>query len=79
MSWHYEDGMLVVTAAVPAERGALVIKALQKIVDARTDEREAYYQALLAGGARYRCRGGGRRLGQCRTGGCRTHRRADGA
>ena len=49
LSWHYEDGMLVVTAAVPAERGALVIKALQKIVDARTDEREAYYQSLLAG------------------------------
>ena len=39
--------MLVVTAAVPAERGALVIKALQKIVDARTDEREAHYQSLL--------------------------------
>ncbi|MYD99140.1 MAG: DUF222 domain-containing protein [Gammaproteobacteria bacterium] len=49
LSWHYEDGMLVVTAAVPAERGALVIKALQKIVDARTDEREAHYRALLAG------------------------------
>ena len=49
LSWHYEDGMLVVTAAVPAERGALVINALQKIVDARTDEREAYYQTLLAG------------------------------
>ncbi|MYD98467.1 MAG: DUF222 domain-containing protein [Gammaproteobacteria bacterium] len=49
LSWRYEDGMLVVTAAVPAERGALLIKALQKIVDARTDEREAYYQALLAG------------------------------
>ena len=49
LSWHYEDGMLVVTAAVPAERGALVIKALQKIVDARTDEREAYYESLLTG------------------------------
>ena len=49
MSWHYEDGMLVVTAAVPAERGALLIKALQKVVDGRMDEREAYYQALLAG------------------------------
>ena len=47
LSWHYEDGMLVVTAAVPAERGALLIKALQKVVDARADEREAYYQALL--------------------------------
>ena len=50
LSWHYEDGMLVVTAAVPAERGALLIKALQKVVDARTDEREAYYGSLLAGG-----------------------------
>ena len=49
LSWHYEDGMVVVTAAVPAERGALVIQALQKIVDARTDEREAYYESLLAG------------------------------
>ena len=49
LSWHYEDGMVVVTAAVPAERGALLIEALQKVVDARTDEREAYCQALLAG------------------------------
>ena len=48
LSWHYEDDMLVVTAAVPAERGALVIKALQKVVDAQTDEREAHYQSLLA-------------------------------
>ena len=49
LSWHYEDGMLVVTAAVPAERGALVINALRKVVDTRMDEREAYYQAPLAG------------------------------
>ncbi|MCY3812147.1 MAG: DUF222 domain-containing protein [Gammaproteobacteria bacterium] len=49
LSWHYEDGMLVVTAAVPAERGALLINALQKIVDARADERETHYQSLLAG------------------------------
>ena len=49
LSWHYEDGMLVVTAAVPAERGALLINALQKVVYARTDERETYYQSLLAG------------------------------
>ena len=49
LSWYYEDGMVVVTAAVPAERGALLIKALQKVVDARTDERDAYYQSLLAG------------------------------
>ena len=48
LSWHYEDGMLVVTAAVPAERGALVINALRKVVDERTDEREAHYQSLLA-------------------------------
>ncbi|MCY3621252.1 MAG: HNH endonuclease [Gammaproteobacteria bacterium] len=48
LSWHYEDGMLVVTAAVPAERGALVIKALQKVVDARKDEREAYFESVLA-------------------------------
>ena len=47
LSWHYEDGMLVVTAAVPAERGALLINALQKIVDARADERDAHYQSLL--------------------------------
>ncbi|MCE2462138.1 MAG: hypothetical protein J4F38_15360, partial [Pseudomonadales bacterium] len=49
LSWYYEDGMLVVTAAVPAERGALVINALRKVVDARMDEREAYYEPLLAG------------------------------
>ena len=49
LSWYYEDGLCVVTAQVPAERGALVIKALQKVVDARLDEREAYYEALLAG------------------------------
>ena len=41
--------MLVVTAAVPAERGAVLIKALQRVVDARIDEREAHYQSLLAG------------------------------
>ena len=49
LSWHYEDGMLVVTATVPAERGALVINALQKVVDARKDEREAYAESLLPG------------------------------
>ena len=49
LSWHYEDGMLVVTAAVPAERGALVINALKKVVDAQMDEREAYYEPRLAG------------------------------
>ena len=49
LSWHYEDGMLVVTATVPAERGALVINALRKVVDARKDEREAYFESLLAG------------------------------
>ena len=47
LNWYYEDGMVVITAAVPAERGALVIQALKKVVDARKDEREAYYQALL--------------------------------
>ena len=39
--------MVVITAAVPAERGALVIQALRKVVDARKDEQEAYYEALL--------------------------------
>ena len=48
LSWYYEDGMLVITAAVPAERGALVIKALQEVVDARRDEREAHHQSALA-------------------------------
>ncbi len=47
LSWYYEDGMLVITAAVPAERGALVIKALQEVVDARKDEREACHQSVL--------------------------------
>ena len=49
LTWHYEDGMVVITAAVPAERGALVIRALEKVIDARKDEREEYYEALLAG------------------------------
>ena len=40
--------MLVITAAVPAERGALVIKALQQVVDGGKDEREAYYESRLA-------------------------------
>ena len=48
LSWYYEDGMLVITAAVPAERGALVIKALQEVVDGGKDEREAYYESRLA-------------------------------
>ena len=48
LSWRYEDGMLVITAAVPAERGALVIKALQQVVDGRKDEREACHQSALA-------------------------------
>ena len=47
LTWHYEDGMLVVTAAVPAERGALVVKALQAVVDGRKDEREARYRSVL--------------------------------
>ena len=48
LSWYYEDGMLVITAAVSAERGALVIKALQQVVDGGKDEREAYYESRLA-------------------------------
>ena len=48
LSWHYEDGLCVVTAAVPAERGALVVQALQKVVDARKDEQEAYFESVLA-------------------------------
>ena len=51
LNWYYEDGMVVITAAVPAERGALVIQALQKVVDARKDERDAYYEGLLTGDA----------------------------
>ncbi|MDE0451921.1 MAG: DUF222 domain-containing protein [Gammaproteobacteria bacterium] len=48
LTWHYEDGMLVITAAVPAERGALVINALQQVVDGRRDEGEARDGAWLA-------------------------------
>ena len=48
LTWHYEDGMLVITAAVPAERGALVIDALQQVVDGRRDEGEARDGAWLA-------------------------------
>ena len=48
LSWYYEDGMLVITAAVPAERGALVINALQQVIDGRKDEREARNASLLS-------------------------------
>ncbi len=47
LSWYYEDGMLILTAAVPAERGALVIEALQQVIDGRKDEREARCASLL--------------------------------
>ena len=47
LTWHYEDGMLFITAAVPAERGALVVKALQQVVDGRRDERDAHVCAGL--------------------------------
>ena len=51
LSWYYEDGMLIMTAAVPAERGALVIEALRQVVDGRKDESEARCASLL--GATY--------------------------
>ncbi len=47
LSWYYEDGMLIMTAAVPAERGALVIEALRQVVDGRKDEEEARCASLL--------------------------------
>ena len=68
LSWYYEDGMLVITAAVPAERGALVIKALQQVVDGGKDEREAYYESRLAA----TCRQG--TAGPAAHGGCGRHR-----
>ncbi len=51
LSWYYEDGMLIMTAAVPAERGALVIEALQQVIDGRKDESKARCASLL--GATY--------------------------
>ncbi len=51
LSWYYEDGMLIMTAAVPAERGALVIEALRQVIDGRKDESEARCASLL--GATY--------------------------
>ena len=59
LNWYYEDGMLVITAAVPAERGALVIKALQQVVDGRKDEREAHYESLLSATCRRESAGPG--------------------
>ncbi len=47
LSWYYEDGMLIMTAAVPAERGALVIEALRQVIDGRKDEEEARCASLL--------------------------------
>ena len=51
LSWYYEDGMLIMTAAVPAERGALVIEALRQVIDGRKDDAEARCASLL--GATY--------------------------
>ena len=49
LEWHYEDGMLVISARVPAEQGAMVVKALQKVVDLKEEERARYWQDLWEG------------------------------
>ena len=78
LSWYYEDGMLVLTAAVPAERGALVIEALRQVVDGRKDEEEAlrvpaggHLSRGDRGGRGIRRGGGGRRWRDSRRGGTR--------
>jgi len=47
--WYYEAGMLIINASIPAEQGALVIKALEKVVDLKKEEQEAYWQLLYEG------------------------------
>ncbi len=50
LEWYYEDGMLIINARVPAEQGALVIKALEKVIDLKKEEREKYWEALYKNG-----------------------------
>lgn len=51
LDWHYENGMLIIHAELPAEQGAMVVQALQSIVDGKKVERQAeqekiYYDGL---------------------------------
>jgi len=50
LEWYYEDGMLIINASLPAEQGALVIKALEKVITCKKEEREKYWQILYEGG-----------------------------
>ena len=47
LEWYYDDeGMLVLNARLPADVGAVVVKALDKAVDLRKEEREDYFKDL---------------------------------
>ena len=47
LEWYYDDeGMLVLNARLPADVGAVVVKALDKAVDMRKEEREDYFKGL---------------------------------
>ncbi len=47
LEWYYdEEGMLVLNARLPADLGAVVVKALDKAVDMRQEEREDYFENL---------------------------------
>ena len=44
--YHDEEGMLVLTARLPADLGAVVVKALDKAVDIRKEERDEYFEHI---------------------------------
>lgn len=46
LEWRYEDGMVIITAALPAEQGALVVQALEQVVEGKHAEQQAYWQTL---------------------------------
>lgn len=47
LEWYYdEEGMLVLSARLPADLGAVVVKALDKAVDMRKQEWDDYFENL---------------------------------
>ena len=48
LTWHYENGMVMIQATLPADQGAMVVKALQQVVNRKAGEREAYWEERYA-------------------------------
>lgn len=44
LEWHYEDGMLKITAALPADQGAMVVQALQRVMDGKQTECDEFWE-----------------------------------